>query len=81
MNLYVNIYPKVVRDLNIIGNIPGIFLKKPGKIMEISWNFVSSEIWEPCAMDEFKVVARHVYLFHTGFYGVQIDVTTKKDDR
>ena len=27
MNLYVNIYPKVVRDLNIVGNIPGIFLK------------------------------------------------------
>ena len=50
MNLYVNIYPKVVRDLNIIGNIPGIFLKKPGKIMEISWNFVSSEMWKPCIL-------------------------------
>ena len=35
MNLYVNVYPKVVKDLNIIGNIPGIFLKKPGK----SWKY------------------------------------------
>ena len=23
------------------------FTKKPGKIMEISWNFVSPEKWEP----------------------------------
>ena len=43
----VNIYPKVIGCLNIIDNIPGIFLKKPGKIMEISWNFVSPEMWEP----------------------------------
>ena len=25
-----------------------IYFKKPGKIMEISWNFVSPEKWEPC---------------------------------
>ena len=24
------------------------FTKKPGKIMEISWNFVSPKKWEPC---------------------------------
>ena len=24
------------------------FTKKPGKIMEISWNFVSRKKWEPC---------------------------------
>ena len=24
------------------------FTKKPGKIMEKSWNFVSPEKWEPC---------------------------------
>ena len=24
------------------------FTKKPGKIMEISWNFVNPEKWEPC---------------------------------
>ena len=28
--------------------IPGNLLKKPGKIMEISWNFVSPKKWEPC---------------------------------
>ena len=27
-------HPKVIGGLNIIGNIPGIFLKNPGKIME-----------------------------------------------
>ena len=27
--------------------IPGNLQKKPGKIMEISWNFVSSKKWEP----------------------------------
>ena len=26
------------------------FTKKPGKIMEISWNFVNLEKWEPCNM-------------------------------
>ena len=26
------------------------FTKKPGKIMEISWNFVSLKKWEPCKM-------------------------------
>ena len=34
MKLYVNIYSKEIGDLNIIRNIPGIFLKKPGNIME-----------------------------------------------
>ena len=24
------------------------FTRKPGKIMEISWNFVSPKKWEPC---------------------------------
>ena len=47
MKLCVSIYPKVIGGLSIIGNIPGIFLKKHGKIMEISWNFVSPEKWEP----------------------------------
>ena len=31
MKLYINIYPKVIEGLNIIGNIPGIFLKKNWK--------------------------------------------------
>ena len=25
------------------------FVKKPGNIMEISWNFVIMEKWEPCS--------------------------------
>ena len=33
--------------LNIMKKIPGNLLKKPVKIMEISWNFVSPEKWEP----------------------------------
>ena len=29
--------------------IPGnLLLKKPGKVLEISWNFVSPKKWEPC---------------------------------
>ena len=28
--------------------LPGNLLKIPGKIMEISWNFVSPKKWEPC---------------------------------
>ena len=35
MKVYVNIYPKVVGDLNINGNIPGILLKK----LEKSWKY------------------------------------------
>ena len=33
--------------LKIMKKIPGNLLKKPGKIMEISWNFVSPKKWEP----------------------------------
>ena len=40
-------HPIVIRGLSIVGNTPGIILKNPGKIMEISWNFVSPEMWEP----------------------------------
>ena len=34
--------------LKIMKKIPGNLLKKPGKIVEISWNFVSPKKWEPC---------------------------------
>ena len=27
-------------------------LKKTGKVMEISWNFVSSKKWEPCTNNQ-----------------------------
>ena len=33
--------------LKIMKKIPGNLLKKTGKIMEISWNFVSPKTWEP----------------------------------
>ena len=29
------------------------FTKKPGKIMEISWNFVSPKKWEPCISNSY----------------------------
>ena len=52
-NFYVNFDPKVIGGYikNIQKNIPVIFFEKSGKIMEISWNFVSPEMWEPCFKD------------------------------
>ena len=37
--------------------IPGNLLKKPGKIMEISWNFVSPKKWEPWLQFEIECPA------------------------
>ena len=34
--------------LKIMKKYLEIYFKKPGKIMEISWNFVSPKKWEPC---------------------------------
>ena len=47
---FAYLYSKPVGNhtLKIMKNIPGQFTKKPGKIMEISWNFVSPKKWEPC---------------------------------
>ena len=45
MKLCVNIYPKVIRDLNIIGNIPGISLKKPRKVPEICQSRKVGTLW------------------------------------
>ena len=36
------------------------FTKKPGKIMEISWNFVSQKKWEPCHGNSYVILI--VYL-------------------
>ena len=44
-NFYVNIDPKVIGGH--IKNIQKIYLEIFWKIMEISWNFVSPEMWEP----------------------------------
>ena len=42
--------------------IPGNLLKKPGKIMEISWNFVCLKKWEPCKMNEWSASFVHLGL-------------------
>ena len=45
---YVYLHSKLIGNytLKIMENT-WKFTKKPGKIMEISWNFVSPEKWEP----------------------------------
>ena len=50
LNKFVYLYSKPLGNhtLKIMKKIPGNLLKKPGKIMEISWNFVSPKKWEPC---------------------------------
>ena len=35
-------------NLKIMKKYLEIYFKKPGKIMEILWNFVSPKKWEPC---------------------------------
>ena len=47
---YAYLYSKLLGNytLKIMKKYLEIYFKKPGKIMEISWNFVSSEKWEPC---------------------------------
>ena len=43
--LYSN--PLGNHTLKIMKKYLEIYWKKPGKIMEISWNFVSPKMWEP----------------------------------
>ena len=49
LNKFAYLYSKPLGNhtLKIMKNTPGNLLKKPGKIMEISWNFVSQKRWEP----------------------------------
>ena len=49
LNNFAYSYSKPLRNhtLKIMKIIPGNLLKKPEKIMEISWNFVSPKKWEP----------------------------------
>ena len=49
LNQFAYLYSKPLGNhtLKIMKKIPGNLLKKPGKIMEISWNFVSPKKWEP----------------------------------
>ena len=50
LNKFAYLYSKPLGNhtLKIMKKIPGNLLKKLGKIMEISWNFVSPKKWEPC---------------------------------
>ena len=52
LNKITYLYSKPLENntLKIMKKIPGNLLKKPGKIMEISWNFVSLKKWEPCPL-------------------------------
>ena len=47
---YVYFYSTLLGNytLKIMKKYLEFYFKKPGKIMEISWNFFSSEKWEPC---------------------------------
>ena len=49
LNKFAYLYSRPLGNhtLKIMKKIPGNLLKKPGKIIEISWNFVSPKKWEP----------------------------------
>ena len=53
LNKFAYLYSKPLGNhtLKIMKKIPGNLLRKPGKIMEISWNFVSPKKWEPLLWD------------------------------
>ena len=50
LNKFAYLYSKPLGNhtLKIMEKIPRNLLEKPGKIMEISWNFVIPKKWEPC---------------------------------
>ena len=50
LNKFAYLYSKPFGNLTLklMKKIPGNLLKKPGKIMVISWNFDSLKKWEPC---------------------------------
>ena len=52
LNKFAYLYSKPLGNhtLKIMKKYLEIYFKKPGKIMEISWNFVSPKKWEPCNM-------------------------------
>ena len=48
LNKFVYLYSKPLGNHIFLNNEKTWkFTKKPGKIMEISWNFVSPKKWEP----------------------------------
>ena len=54
LNKFAYLYSKPLGNhtLKIMKKPPGNLLKKPGKIMGISWNFVSPKKWEPCNLPQ-----------------------------
>ena len=65
LNKFAYLYSKPLGNhtLKIMKKIPGNLLNKTGKIMEMSWNFVSPKKWEPCNyLHEPKIeMCVHVY--------------------
>ena len=55
LNKFAYLYSKPLGNhtLKIIKKIPG---NLPGKIMEISWKFVSPKKWEPCIYEGDKCI-------------------------
>ena len=49
LNKFAYLYSKPLGNhtLKIMKKYLEIYFKKPGKIMEIAWNFVSPKKWEP----------------------------------
>ena len=63
---YLYSKPLGYHTLKIMKKIPGNLLKKPGKIMKISWNFVSPKKWEPWLWQQVMVFMLDVYISRTG---------------
>ena len=57
LNKFTYLYSKPLGNHALKNNekTPGNLLKKTGKIMEISWNFVSLKKWEPCNYQVTKI--------------------------
>ena len=51
-NKFAYLYSKPLKNhtLKIMEKIPGNLLTESGKIIEISWNFVSPKKWKPCEL-------------------------------
>ena len=50
LNKFAYLYSKPLGNhtFKIMKKYLEIYFIKPGKVMEISWNFVSPKKWEPC---------------------------------
>ena len=60
LNKFAYLYSKPLGNhtLKIMKKYLEIYFKKPGKIMEISWNFVSPKKWEPLVHLHLRFIRR-----------------------